>query len=490
MTRVAVWAAVSSRAQVENKDSLASQLRDGRLWADQVEGQVTHTFEIPGHSRQYIFFHDAAAVIPAYDELRQACEGREFDVLWCRSRDRLGRTDALIAQVEALVANAGAAVYSALMPSPIEDTSTASSIYMSAIERAQSEVETIQRVRRVRIGHKARVRSGLPHGGPLPYGYTAHRDEKGRVTRLVIDEQTAGAIHLITERYIDGWGMRRIVQALNASPYRAPASDTWTRRTVSRLLQNSTYAGFAHYGELEVKSDKIEPYWDAPTYRAILREQASRRHGGSEIATALSGICFCTRCGRQMGHHASGYHAYYGCAKHIEKSFTREACHPNNTRVATIAQKLDAFLSPALAGDVDVDALLEQATPDLSRLQQERERLRTEMESTRGKRKRLALALAEGTMEAGPYRQADDQLVEDLDRTLAGIHTIDQRLLTQPTAGERREAIEELRHYWQEGDTDWLLREDCKHEIQALLRRLGIRIYCEENAVTAILLSA
>jgi hypothetical protein len=101
--RIAVWAAVSSQAQLQNKDSLASQKRDGRLWADQVGGRVTHVLEVAGHSRSYIFFQDAAAAMPAYRELRRACEERAFDVLWCRSRDRLGRTDALIAQVEALV---------------------------------------------------------------------------------------------------------------------------------------------------------------------------------------------------------------------------------------------------------------------------------------------------------------------------------------------------------------------------------------------------
>jgi hypothetical protein len=57
---------------------LPSQLRDGRLWADSVAGDVVITFQVPGHSRKYIFFQDAEREIPAYARLREACD---WDVL-------------------------------------------------------------------------------------------------------------------------------------------------------------------------------------------------------------------------------------------------------------------------------------------------------------------------------------------------------------------------------------------------------------------------
>jgi len=484
--RVAIWAAVSSQAQAaKDKDSLDSQKRDGRLWADQVGGQATHVFEVPGQSRDHIFFHDAAAKMDAYARLRRACEQREFDVLWCRSRDRLGRTDALIAQVEALVGNAGASVYSALMPSPIDKPSEASSIYMSAIERAQSEVETVQRVRRTRVGHKARVRNGLPHGGPPPYGYRYVRDRNGEVMRLAPAESEAGALHLIAEKYTAGWGLNRILQALNASLYQPRRAESWAKTSVYQMLRNPIYAGYTHYGELETKSDLVEPLWDDETWRAIQRESASRDSGGREIATALSGICFCARCGHAMVHGRGADYEYYRCTVHAHKSFTGRTCHPNNTRQTKIARALSSALTPPIDG-ADIEALIQDAAPDLAHLDAERERLREAVRAIEEKRKRLAIALADGVMEAGPYRAADGELVERLEAILARIQAIDRKLASQPTMEERATAVRDLLAYWRESDGAWLLEERHKHELNAILRQIGARVLCEDCEVVAI----
>ena len=119
--RVAVWAAVSTKEQAEDdKDSLPTQVAEGRAWAKGMGGQVVATYWVPGHSRQYGFYDDAARDMPAYRLLREDAEGGKFDVLWCRERSRLGRTRALIAQVEYIVEEEGnAEVYSAAMPHQI-----------------------------------------------------------------------------------------------------------------------------------------------------------------------------------------------------------------------------------------------------------------------------------------------------------------------------------------------------------------------------------
>ena len=87
--RVAVWAAVSSREQAEDdKDSLPSQEREGRAWAEAAGGQVVAAYRVPGHSRQYGFYDDAARDIEAYRLLREDARNGNFDVLWCRERSR------------------------------------------------------------------------------------------------------------------------------------------------------------------------------------------------------------------------------------------------------------------------------------------------------------------------------------------------------------------------------------------------------------------
>jgi len=186
-----------------------------------------------------------------------------------------------------------------------------------------------------------------------------------------------------------------------------------------------------------------------------------------------------------MSHGSNARYAYYRCTTHAQQYYTGTACHPNVVRQNAIAEALNDALAPVLQGDVALDTLIQTSTPDLQRLETRRDTLRSQLEAINTKRKRLAIALADGTMDAGPYRAADDELVEDLECILDGIRQIDQRLVTLPTTAERQAAIEDLQTYWRDHYA-WILHEDHKHELNALLRRLGVRIICEANRVTAV----
>ena len=83
MIRVGVWAAVSSRPQAdESKESLPSQQAQGREFAAEKGGEVVRVYEVPGHTRDLIFYADAAEQMPAYAELRRDVEAGRLDVLW------------------------------------------------------------------------------------------------------------------------------------------------------------------------------------------------------------------------------------------------------------------------------------------------------------------------------------------------------------------------------------------------------------------------
>jgi DNA invertase Pin-like site-specific DNA recombinase len=156
--RIAIFAGVSTPQQASiEKDSLPSQIRDGKLWADSIGGDVVAVYEVPGHTRKYIFYHDAEADMEAYRRLREDAEDGRFDVLWCRSRDRLGRTTTLIHQIEAIVANADGEVYSAAVPHAIGESSRASNIFLASVETAMAESENVERARRHREGLQVEV---------------------------------------------------------------------------------------------------------------------------------------------------------------------------------------------------------------------------------------------------------------------------------------------------------------------------------------------
>jgi chromosome segregation ATPase len=187
-----------------------------------------------------------------------------------------------------------------------------------------------------------------------------------------------------------------------------------------------------------------------------------------------------------MSHLTSIDHEYYRCSVHAHRSYTGEPCHPNNTRQVVIARALSEALGPILEGDVDIEDLIQDASPDLARLETEKERLREEIRAIDEKRKRLALALGEGTMDAGPYRAADGELVEQLEGILARIQAIDREITAQPTTEERAAALEELREHWRDDEGAWLREEDGKLRMNAALRQLGVRVICEDCAVVRV----
>jgi len=117
--RAILWAGVSSKPQADaDKKSLPEQLADARAYAERMGWQIVGELSVPGHTRSFIHYHRAAADMPAYGDLERLAGERAFDVLICRGRDRLGRTDALIATSEAIIVAGGAQVLSLAMSPP------------------------------------------------------------------------------------------------------------------------------------------------------------------------------------------------------------------------------------------------------------------------------------------------------------------------------------------------------------------------------------
>lgn len=169
--RIAIWAAVSSKEQAtDEKTSLETQEQAGREYAAQVGGEVVRVYRVPGHSRSYIKFDDAAEDMEAYRQLEADCEAGTFDVLWCRNRGRLGRTEALGATTEAIIKASGAEVYSASMGVASDDP------LVGSIERGLAEKDQLNRKGYHRTGMIARTQRGLP--SKVAVGVHRHQGQK------------------------------------------------------------------------------------------------------------------------------------------------------------------------------------------------------------------------------------------------------------------------------------------------------------------------
>jgi DNA invertase Pin-like site-specific DNA recombinase len=482
--RVAIFASVSSPQQAKvEKDSLPSQVRDGRLWAETVGGEVVSVYRVPGHSRKFIFYQDAGREMLAYRQLREDCEARRWDVLWCRARDRLGRTDALIAQVEALVHNAGAEVYSATMPTPLGESSEASALFLSAIERAQAQVENVIKTKRHRVGMRARVRRGL-HPNNWPYGYAAVRDETGKCTGAEFVEEEAEVMRYITHRYLASIGYEMIARELNAARIPPRESGQWHPATVRKLLLSDIYVGIIEYGEIRSEmSDKFPALWDKDTYRAVLGERGRRRTGGRPPASPLTGMVVCQRCGYRMSSTFNNRRRYFRCASHSNPLLPD--CHPNHVQEAVVIEAVEKALA-LLSTDKEIDAALAQVAPEAADLEREVERARRAMQTVEEKRTRLALVLAEGQMSAGVYRDADDDLVTELERAAQTLAGAQRRLVAVPDLGERRRALVALRDMMLAGQPSGWLKARPIATVRPLLLQVGIRVFCEDREILKV----
>lgn len=480
--RVAVWAAVSSKPQAaEDKDSLPRQVRDARAWAADRGGDVVRVYEVSGHSRDYIFYQDAAAEMDAYRQLRADCEERAFDVLWCRERSRLGRKDALIAQVEAVVAEAGAEVFSALIPHAVGEAGEVSGIFTSAVERAMAQAENVQRARHHAAGMRARVRRGLPVS-LWPVGYRAVRDERGATVGGEFAPE-AEAVRLATRMFLDGAGYRNIAKALNASPWRPTRGRTWLPQGVRYLLWNDTYAGYPSCDgtACDEPSDRYPALWDADTHAAVVRERGRRVWGGKPPVSPVSGCVYCARCGYAMSACVSGTHRCFRCATHANQNTSGMSCHTNLVREAVVVRRVEQALAALRAMEpADLDAAMERYAPDRARLDRTRDVAAQTLRDAQERHTRLALAVADGAIDANAARRADARLLEEVAAARAALGNAEQALAALPSAQALREAVADALALPQD-----LRAAPLEEQRQALLRA-GVRVWCEEGQVVRI----
>src|SRR5689334_9451085 len=115
--RAVIWCAVSTKAQVDDKDSLPTQESEARAFCDREGLEVVAVLLVPGHSRRYTDIHELAAAmrkqgIDAFDRLLDLWATRGFDVLVCRDGNRFARTQSLFSRVVEDTINIGATIYS------------------------------------------------------------------------------------------------------------------------------------------------------------------------------------------------------------------------------------------------------------------------------------------------------------------------------------------------------------------------------------------
>ena len=475
-TRVAIWAAVSSKPQAaDDKTSLQDQEDLGRQYAAKIGGEVVRIYKVPGHTRDIVFWHEAEAEMEAYRELRQDIEAGNFDTLWVLDPDRLGRDPALSNQVVSLVEKSGASLHLSSGDYSIGEDSSAHR-YLFAIQAVRAGEDQRKRKQYHEFGMRGRVKRGL-HPGNWPHGYRPIRNDKGDNVGAEFVSGEIEAVELATRLYLEGVGMNRITQALERSPYRPRKGTRWWEGTVWRMLHNDTYAGVVQYGDkvrASEPSDCFPAVWNADTLTAIIRERARREQnqGGSAPASPVSGIVVCALCGWKMGTYSHSGRRYFRCAKHIKLKHV-DPCHYNSIPEHTIIEALETELA-----NMNWPQTLSDNRPTCAALQLEIENTQARITEIEAKQDRITDKAGAGILSDASAGRVNRKLEEDLTAAKQALGDAKKRLALLPDQSAIRAALRGL-----------IGADLCNESIEVMrakLQRAGVRVYVKEHKITDI----
>lgn len=299
----------------------------------------------------------------------------------------------------------------------------------------------------------ANVRSVLTHkrragqyiaAFPL-YGYAKDPADHNR---LVLDPPAAGVVRRIFGMYLSGLGTTRIAQVLNRegipppglyrqqkenrTPYyigaKTPA-ESWSKSAIHRLLTTRTYAGDLEQGRhrrVSYKSPKTvwlpRSQWiivpgthpaivDRPTFDRVQQMlHSGARSGTGGQVHPLAGRVFCGLCGRAMEQTASGHTEkdgtrtrYFRCRTALRD---RTLCPgqpylPVSALENAVLERLRRHLVPYLHPE---DPSLYSPDPDEKAREEEKARLRAELERRRTALETLYLDRCGGVVAEEEFR--------------------------------------------------------------------------------------
>ena len=445
---------------------------------------MVDVLRVPGHTRDVVLFEDAAQQMEAYAQLRKHCEAGDFDVLWARDPDRLGRDPALAQTVASLVIKSGGEVYVASAPHVLGQQSTGQR-YVYAIQSVRAQEDQQTRVRYIRMGMRQRIARGLvPNHWPI--GYRALKDPlSGETTGGELDE-LAPAVRLATRLFLQGTSYERIVAALDGSPYRPPNAASWHYGTVYKMLQSDVYGGMVSWGEYRnpEPSDSFPHLWDTATFEAVQRERSrrSRKTYARSDGNPFLDVAYCARCGSRMTQATNTAQdtVYLRCSSHVRRNQDATAeCHANYTHRELVREAIASFLA-GIAGRGDVERLRgaqRQDTRERARLGE----IEGELEDADRRRRRLALAYASGAMDMLIYQAADQEIVRQVEAWKEERGEIEVALASTVGHEARLAAVRSVRPLLAAG-----LDGAGSRELAMLLQNAGVRVWCEDGAVVRV----
>ncbi|HHS96678.1 MAG TPA: recombinase family protein [Chloroflexi bacterium] len=312
MTRVALYARVSTEMQAEEGLSIAAQLAEMREYAKKQGWEVVAEFVDAGVS-------GSTMDRPGLQALLQAAEEGAFDVVLVHELSRLSRSVFDTFNIFNKLGRYG--IGFASVKEPQFDLSTPHGrMFLGIITNINQYYLDMLKLH-TKKSKRQRVRQGLYNASIPPYGYRHTGDSR---TPPEIVEEEAKVVRLAFEAYASGrYSYRKIAEMLNSQGYRTRSGRRFSKDTIADMLRNPFYVGKVVYKEGLRGQDAGEVYdglhepiisealWNAVEKVRRRQQHASRRFQPQIRPYLLSQLAHCRACGRRLRAQGAKTGSYY-----------------------------------------------------------------------------------------------------------------------------------------------------------------------------------
>lgn len=362
--RVALYARVSTREQVQEGYSISAQLKSLKAFSESQGWDIVGTYTDGGVSAKDT---DRAQLQRMINDIKDG----KIDVVLVYRLDRLTRSVLDLYELLDFFDKNDCGFKSA---TEVYDTTTAMGRLFITIVAALAQWERENLGERVSMGMMEKARQGEFPGGRAPYGFRIEN------STLIINEEEAKVVRLIYEKYAEGYGMNKVAQFLNEHNIRTRAGGLWYRSSIKTILESEAVRGNLRRND-DIFKNTHEPIVDKATadnVRFVIKDRTSRIKASSVSSDFLfSGIIKCCHCGSNLHGTSSKSknktHYYYRCP---EKR--RGNCNGDNTTVSEYAlekQLIDRLSTINLKSTVDeIDIKADEETP-VEELERELEKI-------------------------------------------------------------------------------------------------------------------
>lgn len=304
----------------------------------------------------------------------------------------------------------------------------------------------------VRMGMRAKAKSGEWCGGTPPLGYKwipmqGKEDSARKKSMLVIDEDEAKIVRHIFELYASGKGYKAIVTQINKEGHKTKKGNPFAVGQIKTILSNPVYIGKVRFDvrkgwnekhKYNINPDPIivdgihEAIIDDETWNKVQKMMSQRAGKPSRIYDGeypLTGILRCPVCGagmvisRSVNRLKNGEKrvlTYYTCGAWKNKGIT--ACQSNSIRVekanTVVFRELERLFSDERILQSVLKRVNEMNNKQRGQAEAKLEKCEKEIKEYQSKRERIYTAFEEGILSNEEFMERKEKLNQEYEKLI------------------------------------------------------------------------